>query len=82
MAEQAVRLARRAGADAADALLDSGVEFSVSIRRGAVDKLHEAASRALGLRVFRGNRCAVIYTSDFAPPRCGSSPPTRSRSRP
>jgi PmbA protein len=67
IADEAVRLARRAGADAADAVLDSGVEFSVNVRRGEIEKLVEASSRALGLRVFCGGRCAISYTSDLTP---------------
>src|SRR5579884_16418 len=67
LAEHVVQLARRAGADAADAVYDWGVEFSVTIRRDAIEKLQEATSRALGLRVFRDGRCAVSYTSDFTP---------------
>jgi PmbA protein len=65
IAERVVRLARRGGADAADAVLDSGVEFSVTVRQGEIDKLVEASSRGLGLRVFRGGRCAISYTSDL-----------------
>src|SRR5713101_3082774 len=68
VAEHVVALARRGGADAADAVLDSGLEFSVTVRRGEVEKLLEASARGLGLRVFRGGRCAVTYTSDLAPP--------------
>lgn len=67
LAEHVVQMARRGGADAADAIYDRGVEFSVTIRRGEIEKLQEATSRALGLRVFRGGRCAVSYTSDFSP---------------
>jgi PmbA protein len=67
LAEHVVQLARRAGADAADAVYDWGVEFSVTIRRDEIEKLQEATSRALGLRVFRDGRCAVSYTSDLSP---------------
>ncbi|MBX5493448.1 MAG: TldD/PmbA family protein [Chloroflexi bacterium] len=67
LAEHVVQLARRGGADAADVVIDSGVEFSVTVRRGRVEKLQEAASCGLGLRVFRGGRCAVTYTSDLTP---------------
>jgi PmbA protein len=67
IAEHVVKLARQGGADSADAVLDSGVEFSVTVRRGEVEKLLEAAARGLGLRVFRGGRCAITYTSDLAP---------------
>src|SRR5262249_50989503 len=65
IAERVVQLARRGGADAADAVLDSGVEFSVAGRQGEIDKLVGAASGGLGLRVFRGGRCAISYTSDL-----------------
>ncbi len=67
IAEHVLTLARRCGADAADVVVDHGVEFSVTVRRGEVDKLQEAQSRGLGLRVFRGGRCAVSHTADFAP---------------
>ncbi len=71
IAEHVVKLARQGGADAADAVLDSGVEFSVTVRRGEVEKLLEASARGLGLRVFRGGRCAITYTSDLAPAALG-----------
>jgi len=66
IAEHVLTLARRGGADAADVVLDSGVEFSVTVRRGEVEKLLEASARGLGLRVFRDGRCAISYTSDLA----------------
>lgn len=67
IAEHVVQLARRGGADAADVVIDHGVEFSVTVRRGEVEKLLEASARGLGLRVFRDGRCAITYTSDLAP---------------
>jgi PmbA protein len=67
LAEHVVQRARRGGADAADVVIDSGIEFAVTVRRGQVEKLQEAAACGLGLRVFRGGRCAVTYTSDLAP---------------
>ena len=35
-----------------------GDEFSVNVRMGQVETLKESGSRALGLRVFLGNRSA------------------------
>jgi PmbA protein len=67
VAEHVVTLTRRGGADACDVVVDSGVEFSVTVRRGEIEKLLEASARGLGLRVFREGRCAVSYTSDLAP---------------
>jgi PmbA protein len=66
LASDVVQLARRHGADNADVLVAAGTEFEVTVRRGAIDKLLEAGSRALGLRVFVGGRPAVSYTSDFS----------------
>jgi len=67
IAEQAVDKARAAGADAAEALVQGGAELSVKVRMGEPELVHEAGSRALGLRVFKDHRSAVTYTSDFTP---------------
>ncbi|HUG54867.1 MAG TPA: metallopeptidase TldD-related protein [Vicinamibacteria bacterium] len=60
--------ARALGADAADALVAEGTDFSVTVRKGEVETLKDAGSKALGLRVFVGRRTASSYTSDFSPP--------------
>jgi PmbA protein len=57
-----------AGADGADLLVSEGTEFSVTVRKGEVETLKEAGSKALGLRVFVGRRTASSYTSDFSLP--------------
>ncbi|MDP9374272.1 MAG: TldD/PmbA family protein [Chloroflexota bacterium] len=63
---QAVELARRAGAGDADAWLTSGRRFSVTVREGEIEKLQEADSRTLVLRVFLdGGRAATVYSSDL-----------------
>jgi PmbA protein len=59
--------ARAEGADAADVLVAEGTDFTVSVRKGEVETLKEAGSKALGLRVFVGRRSATSYTSDFSP---------------
>jgi PmbA protein len=59
--------ARTAGADACDLLIAEGTEFSVTVRRGEVETLTDAGSKALGVRVFVGKRSASSYTSDFSP---------------
>jgi PmbA protein len=68
LAEDLLRQARGAGADGADLLIAEGTEFSVTVRKGQVETLKEAGSKALGLRVFVGKRTASSYTSDFSPP--------------
>jgi PmbA protein len=59
--------ARAQGADAGDILVGEGTDFSVTVRKGEVETLKEAGSKALGLRVFVGRRTATSYTSDFSP---------------
>jgi PmbA protein len=60
-----VELARRAGADHAEVLVRDGSELTVKVRLGEPELVQEAGSRALGLRVLRGGRRAVTYTSDL-----------------
>jgi PmbA protein len=60
--------ARAAGATDADVLVAEGSEFSVTVRKGEVETLTEAGSKALGLRVFVGRRTASSHTSDFSWP--------------
>jgi len=68
LATELVSRARTAGADAADVLVADGTEFSVTVRKGEVETLKEAGSKALGVRVFVGKRTASSYTSDFSWP--------------
>lgn len=65
LASRAVDLARRAGAEHCDAFVQSFEESTVAVRLGEVEKLLEAGSRSLGLRVITGGRTAVCSTSDF-----------------
>jgi len=67
LATDLLRKARAAGADAADVLVAEGTDFTVTVRRGEVETLKEAGSKALGLRAFVGRRSATSYTSDFSP---------------
>ena len=66
LAAEILKAARASGADAADLLVSEGTEFSVTVRKGEVETLTEAGSKALGLRVFVGKRTASTYTSDFS----------------
>jgi PmbA protein len=68
LASELLKAARSAGADAADTIVSEGTEFSVTVRKGEVETLTEAGSKALGLRVFVGRRTASTYTSDFSWP--------------
>src|SRR5687767_7353858 len=66
LAADLLKKVRAAGADAADVIIGEGTDFSVTVRKGEVDTLKEAGSKALGLRVFVGRRTATSYTSDFS----------------
>ena len=58
--------ARKAGADAADALLVEGVSSSVSYRLGKLEDVERAENYDLGLRVFVGQRIAFVSSTDFS----------------
>ena len=65
LASDVVAMAMKAGATEAEAIAREGDEFSVTVRMGEVEKLVESGSRALGLRVFLGQRSASTSTSDL-----------------
>jgi len=58
--------ARRAGADAADALVFRSVSLGVTWRLGRREDVQRSESRDLGLRVFVGRRQAFVSSNDFA----------------
>jgi PmbA protein len=59
--------ARRAGADAADAVLFEGISLSHGQRLGKMEKLERSEGQDLGLRVFIGRQQAVVSSSDRSP---------------
>jgi PmbA protein len=65
--ESLVAAARAAGADAADALLVAGASLSVQRRLGKVEHLERSEGFDLGLRVFVGQRQAIVSTTDPEP---------------
>jgi PmbA protein len=67
IAADVVALAMKAGASDAEAVVREGDEFSVNVRMGEVETLKESGSRALGVRVFLGQRSASASTSDLTP---------------
>src|SRR5690606_26262070 len=60
--------ARKAGADAADALLLESSGQSATWRLGKLENVERAESSDLGLRVFVGRRQAIVSTGDLARP--------------
>jgi PmbA protein len=66
IAERLVEAARRAGADAADALAVHGMSQSVTVREGTVEESRRSESDNVGLRAFVGRRQAVVSTNDLS----------------
>src|SRR3954468_11203395 len=66
LAERLVSAARRAGADACDAIATRGVSLSVEVRDGTVEESERSEGDSVGLRVLVGQRQAVVSTSDIA----------------
>ncbi len=67
VANGAVAAAKKAGADHAEAYLDSATEFRCRVREGAPDLVKQANRRGLGLRVFVGGKVGFVNTSDLRP---------------
>jgi PmbA protein len=71
LTEKAARLvaaARRAGADAADAVCVRGVSLSVEVRLGKVEETGRAEGDDFTLRAFVGKRSASVSANVFADP--------------
>lgn len=56
--------AKKAGADACDAVMYSSTDIATSCRKGLPESIERAESTGLGLRVFVGNRQAIVSSSD------------------
>ncbi len=65
-AEAAVAAAKKAGADAADAIAIASTDISANIRHGAPESIEQAESSAIGLRVFVGAASATLSSSEFS----------------
>src|SRR5207248_8016608 len=66
LAQDLVRRAMSGGATAAECVIREGDEFSTLVRLGQVETLKESGSKAIGVRVFHGQRSASTYSSDFS----------------
>jgi PmbA protein len=66
LASDVLARALKAGATDAEAVVYEGDEFSALVRLGQVETLKESGSRAVGLRVFIGQRTASTSSSDFS----------------
>ena len=66
LAQRLVEAAKRAGADAADAVAVRGVSQGVEVRDGKVEESERSEGDDVGLRVFVGKRQAVVSTNDVS----------------
>lgn len=64
LTDRLVTLARKGGADAADAMAVEGTSISIDVRDGKLEQAERAEQIDLGLRVFLGQRQAVVSSSD------------------
>src|SRR5215469_14810804 len=66
LAERLVEAAKRAGADAADAIAVRGISQGVEVRDGRVEESERSEGDDVGLRVLVGRRQAVVSTNDVS----------------
>ena len=66
LAASLVELARRNGADTADAVYVGDRSQSVSVRLGQLEDVHRSEGEEIGFRVFIGKRNATVASSDLS----------------
>lgn len=59
--------ARKAGADAADAMAVEGTSLSIDVRGGKLEQAERSEATEIGLRVMIGQRQACVSASDISP---------------
>jgi PmbA protein len=67
LAKSLLSAARKAGADAADAIAVDGSSQSIEVRGGSLEQAERAEGIEIGLRVFSGRRQACVSSSDIRP---------------
>ena len=63
---QLLDAAKAAGADTADAMAVRGTSLSVEVRGGKLEEAQREEGTDIGLRVFVGQRSAIVSSSDTA----------------
>ncbi len=67
LTERLLDAARKAGAEAADAIAVAGDSLSIEVRGGALEQAERAEGVDIGLRVLIGRRQACVSSSDVRP---------------
>lgn len=65
--DRIVAAARKAGADAVEAVFAESRALSVGVRKGEIETVERDETSDLGLRVFVGRKTAVVSVSEFSP---------------
>lgn len=65
LANDLVAALKKQGADACDVYIVHSSSFNTTIRLGKIEKLQQAISKGLGLRVFKNGATALTFTTDF-----------------
>jgi len=66
LTEALLSAARKAGADAADAMAVDGTAISIDVRGGALEQAERSEGVEIGLRVLIGTRQACVSASDIS----------------
>ena len=66
LTEMMLGAAKRAGADAADAIAMAGTSVTVDVREGALEQAERAEAMDIGLRVLLGQKVAIVSGSDIS----------------
>jgi PmbA protein len=64
--ETLLKLAKKYGADAADAITAKGSSLSIGVREGELEDVDNSEGKDIGLRVFVGQRQASVSSSDLS----------------
>jgi PmbA protein len=68
-AKNILRAARRAGADGAEIVTQSGAETEVRVRVGKTERVSANRSKGVGLRVFVGRRTGFVHSTRVEDPK-------------
>lgn len=65
LAADVVAALKKQGADACDVYIVTNSRFNTTVRLGRVEKLEQAISKGLGLRVIKNGATAITFSTDF-----------------
>jgi len=66
LAADLVSALKKQGADAADVYIVSSTGFNTTVRLGKIERLQQATSKGLGMRIIKNGAMANTFTTDFA----------------